>query len=273
MPAIPPMTAILEHGVVVADNDYSIPLKRIASMAEPTFQHGFHILDRDGSSLNHAIESLLRPVGPHAVAAFLEESDLRYCISCMAYHFGRIVERYIRGCALFEDHHDSSVTASGNHDDPVVFFEVDALLTVGRRVYEALRKVLWKHYAAGRRGRWRSIRATLDAPELPSDFRDVLHDSWSMKGKSMSDYRDCIAHYDSLNNGLTTCWMQPINGRWAMSVKLPIDPSKGRGLHGFELHGGPDALAYSYECLLSLVHVCRALELQPVVQQFLRKHS
>ena len=54
--------------------------------------------------------------------------------------------------------------------DPSTFYEIDALLTASRRVYETIRKVLWKHYMKGRTGRWRSIRSVLTEDQIPVAF-------------------------------------------------------------------------------------------------------
>jgi hypothetical protein len=115
----------------------------------------------------------------------------------------------------FEQIHPKGTAIRGNIGDPRVFYEIDAFLGASRRVYETIRKVLWKHYGKGSGGRWSSIRNVLTSTGfVPNSFAKELSHSWKSIGGKLTDYRDCVAHYDPLTDGATTCWMEWYGNRW-----------------------------------------------------------
>jgi hypothetical protein len=258
---------IFEYGILVESTDSPIPLNRVASTRLPIYSgYTLCVVDSNGTSLNDRAVRLFVPVGPHAVADFLEEGDLRYCLLAMLYHMNHLIDLYVTGCRTFETDSRIRSACKGNFSDPRIFYEVDALLTVARRVYESVRKVLWKHYMPGQKGRWRSIKNALESDRIPGDFRTILNDSWKSVGEDLAAYRDCLAHYDPLTDGATTCWMEPIANRWGMTIKLPANPkSKGRGRHNYDFDAGPEALAYCHELACHLVGLCEALQSQTAI--------
>src|SRR5437016_9042793 len=110
----------------------------------------------------------------------------------------------LKSTRLFEQLHPKGTTNRGNTWKPSIFYEVDAFLGAGRRVYESVSKVLWKHYQIGQGGRWSSIRKLLAAPgNVPTAFVNRLSESWHTVGGKLTAYRDCVTYYQPLTNGLT----------------------------------------------------------------------
>jgi hypothetical protein len=155
----------------------------------------------------------------------------------------------------------------GNTGDPRVFYEIDAFLVAARRVYESIRKILWKHYRNPRAaGRWSSIRSVLKSSNhrIPASFAAELHQSWNAFGNRITAYRDCVAHYDPLTTGNTTCWVDWYGNRWGVSVKLPANPER-KSRVAFDFASGPEALSYCHSVACHLVDLCESLEAQDKV--------
>jgi hypothetical protein len=255
---------IYEHGVLVREGGPPAPLRLVASTRMPIYSgYTLCIVDSDGTSLNERATALLVPAGPYTTADFWDESDVRYCILAMLYHLNRVVDRYVANCQLFESDVRLRTAIRGNVDDSQLFYEIDALISCARRVYESIRKVLWKYYNSGSHGRWRSIRKALADNHIPTSFRSSLNESWTAVGEKLTLYRDCIAHYDPLTTGQATCWMEPIGNRWGMTVKLPSNPESGRRSYNFG--AGPDALQYCHTVACHLVGLAEELERQPAI--------
>ncbi|WP_174188564.1 hypothetical protein [Nocardia barduliensis] len=262
---------VLEHGIVVPSRTKISSCGVIATTRIPIYS-GFTltVVDVDGSSLNERTLNITRIDRAHTISDFYEEYDLRYALHSTLYHLNQLITLYARGCQLFEDTYPHPKdTAQGNVSDPRIFYEIDALLGAARRVYEVIRKVLWKHHSSGSSGRWRSIRTAVKSPLLPAEFAKTLANSWDTYGETLADYRDCVAHYDPLTNGQTTCWMDRFDGRWGMTVKLPGNPSEKSRLR-FDFESGPDALQYCHMIATHLVKLGEDVTALPAVAKHLR---
>jgi hypothetical protein len=199
---------IYEHGIVAETDEWGGSLRLISSGDLPVYSaFSLTIVDLAGRSLNERAVHLGQVNGDHLRAAYHEEGDLRYSVLASLYHLNRLIDLYVSLTQLFEKTHSPGTAIKGNTSDPRVFYELDAFLGAARRVYEAIRKVLWKHYGTGQ-GRWRSIQtAVASTGVLPAPFAKQLTASWELFGKRLKEYRDCVAHNDPLNDGGTTCWM------------------------------------------------------------------
>lgn len=261
---------IYEHGVLVSgEGGPPVPLQLVATTRMPIYSgYSLCIVDTDGTSLTERATALLLPIGPYVTADFWDESDVRYCVLAMLYHMDHVVNRYVSKCRLFESDPHLKTAIRGNVDDPQLFFEVDALISSARRVYESIRKVLWKYYKSGSESRWRSIRTALVDDQIPAGIRNSMNESWSTVGEKLTAYRDCVTHYDPLTNGQPTCWMEPIGDRWGMTVKLPSNPESGRWSYDFST--GPDALQYCHAVACHMVGIVEELERQPEIASALR---
>lgn len=137
------------------------------------------IVDLKGQSLNERGARLFNVNGPHSSDAYYEETDLRYCVLATLYHLNRLMDLYLALTQLFEKTFPPGSTNRGNTSDARVFYELDAFLGAARRVYETVRKVLWKHYGKNSGGRWSSIRNVLSSTGIvPTSFLGELNQTW-----------------------------------------------------------------------------------------------
>ena len=264
-------TNVYEHGIAVEGDEHPESLGLIATAKLPIYAFfGLSIVDFEGHSLNERAVHLANVKERHYTADYYEERDLRYSVLAALYHLNQLVDLYVRLTRLFERKHPPSTSARGNTGDPRVFYEIDAFLGAARRVYESMRKVLWKHYhSPGTTGRWRSIRTVVESPhDIPSPFVAELRKSWETFGKKLASYRDCVAHYDPLNDGHTTCWMNWHGNRWGVTIKLPSNPDT-KGRYAFDFDSGPEALSYCHEVACHLVELCESLEAQTKIASYL----
>jgi hypothetical protein len=267
-----PNVNIFDHGIVFEGGQHPDGLRLIATTRLP-IHSGFNlsIIDENGRSLNQLAASLANVKGPHTQDDFYEEYDLRHCVLATLYHLNRLIELYVGVCQLFESMQCPLTTVSGNASDPRAFYEIGAFLGAARRVYESIRKSLWKHYRnTGATGRWRSIRTVLHSFDhrIPASFVSELHQSWNSIGDKLAAYRDCVAHYDPLTPGHTTCWMERYGQRWGMSIRLPANPDR-KNRRVFDFASGPEALSYCHSVACHLVGLCESLEAQEKVALFL----
>lgn len=161
---------------------------------------------------------------------------------------------------MFEERHPLGSAISGNTSDPRVFYELDAFLGAARRIYESMRKVLWKHYGSGKSGRWKSIKTALESSGIiPVTFVQQVSASWQSYGNKLTEYRDCVMHNDPLTDGGTTCQMEWYGRRWGITVKLPANPGQ-KSRRSFDFSSGPEALTYCHEATCHLVDLCQILE-------------
>jgi hypothetical protein len=267
----PPETDIYEHGIEANGENIQPSLRLIATAKLPIYS-GFTlaIVDGEGRSLTERAVHLLRVNQAHYKADYYEEDDLRYCVLATLYHLNRLVDLYVRLTRLFERLHPVGTAVKGNISDPRVFYEVDAFLGAGRRMYESIRKVLWKHYRSrGTTGRWSSIRKVVHSPDgIPAPFATSLRQSWQSVGEKLTAYRDCVAHYDPLTDGGTTCWMNWHESRWGVTVRLPSNPDR-HSRKGFDFRSGPEALSYCHSVACHLVELCELLEAQATIRSHL----
>ena len=262
---------MFEHGIELAGVNSHPPagLVRLATREPDLVYSGytFAILDRDGSSLNHRVVHLVDVPGPYTLSDLWDENDVRYCLRSCLYHLNCVIDMYVDNCRLFEKLHSESKFTSGNVSDGRIYFEVDAFLGDARRVYESIRKVLWRHYPTPGRGRWPGIRETMadQSKVFPAQFAARLDQSWTSVGKKLKAYRDCIAHNMPLADN-ETCWMARFDNQWGATVPLPTNPeSKSRAAFDNVQGNGIDALGYCHGVAAHLVGLCEELMALPAV--------
>jgi hypothetical protein len=269
--SLPSDTNMYEHGIAVEDDQKVTSLRILATGRLPIYS-GFTltIVDGNGRSLNDRAAHLANVSGPHASADYFEESDLRYCVLATLYHLNRLIDLYVENTRLFERTYPPGTAAKGNVWNASVFYEIDSFLGAARRVYESIRKVLWKHYQGrGTTGRWSSIRKVLNATSnVPASFLISLTESWQSVGDKLTAYRDCVAHYEPLTDGGTTCWLEQYEGKWGVTVKLPANP-EAQSRASFDFESGPEALEYCHSVACHLVELCELLEAEPEIRSYL----
>lgn len=269
---------VYEHGIVVPGGEQPpAGMRVLATTRLPIYsEFSLTMADRDGSSLNERAQLALEILGPHTVADYYEESDVRFFLRESLYHLNKITDEYVRWCRVFEDIHPfrDGRTKSGNTGNPAVLFEVDAYLGAARRVYEAISKVLWKHYNASPdgKGRWSSMRKTVAAiksnsTRVPAQFATSLVSSWESYGVKLADYRNFVAHTGPLaTNGV--CWIRAFDGRWGGTVKLLENPENKKRIPA-RPEAGVDALGYCHEVAAHLVKLSEDLTALPEIGDYL----
>lgn len=266
---------VLEHGIVVSDGEHQpAGLSIIATTRQPIYNsYSLTLVDRDGTSLNHRAVHALEVSGPHAVVDYHEESDARFFLRESLYHLNSVIDMYVWACRIFDEHHGYyDGPQSGNTGDSRVLFEIDAYLGAARRVYEAISKVLWKHYHPRKRGRWDSMRSAAKAigsgnSKVPALVGDLIVDSWNAHGVKLADYRNYVAHTGALSEG-ETCWLRRYDRRWGASVMLLESPENKKRVP-LRPDVGIDALAYCYDVAVHLVKLCEQLATADVVADYL----
>jgi hypothetical protein len=264
------ITDVYEHGIAVEGDERPASLRLIATAKLPIYAFfSLSIADFGEHSLNERAVHLANVKGPHYLADYYEERDLRYSVLASLYHLNQLIDIYVRLTLIFEREYPPGSSTRGNTGDPRVFYEIDAFLGAARRVYEFIEKLILKHYFPGRKFKGSSIQniVTMLHKVLPL-FATKLQESWDTVGKKLRDYRDCVAHNDPLNEGGTTCWMNWHGNRWGMTVKLPANPNK-RSRNEFNFDSGPEALSYCHFVACHLVGLCESLEAQTEIRSYL----
>lgn len=268
---------VYEHGIVLPDGEHPpAGLAILATTRLPIYsEYSLTLVDRTGSSLNERSIHALEVPGPHAVADFYEESDVRFFLRESLYHLNSVINHYVRACRLFDELHGyREGPQSGNTGDCRVLFEVDAYLGAARRIYEAISKVLWKHYndSPNGKGRWSSMRKTVAAIEsgstkVPAQIATPLTASWNSYGAKLADYRNYVAHTGALSSS-GVCWMSRFDGRWGASVALLENPEDKKRVP-IDPNVGLDALAYCHDVATHLVELCEEMTALPEIADYL----
>lgn len=238
--------------------------RAVATTKLPVYSgHTLAILDpaKPDRSVSDIAVNALEINRAHRIADYHEEYDLRYTLRAALYHLNRVIDQYAWACRLFDElHPDLRSGRTGNTSNQALAFEVDATLSAARRIYESLRKVIWKHYrpeGVDAASRWRSfdnMLKTVDTTTISPDCADILKHSWNSSGRRLKAYRDCLSHADALDDGGNTCWLTQQNGRWHMTYKLPANP-EAKSHYKFDFENGPDSLTYCWEMVTHLVKI------------------
>lgn len=249
---------IYEHGIAREVPVEGSQLRLLATTtAFPVYSgYTYAVVDFAGASLSERGVHVAPVTKACCTADYYEEADLRYCTRALLYHLDRLIDLYVRVSQIFEDNHKT--ITRGNTGDPRVFFEIEAFFDSARRLYETIRKVLWKHYGRGN-DRWSSVFTIPKMPHLvPAAFKKELEASFTAFGNTFTGYRDAAAHNDSVNDGGTTCWTEGYEGRWGVSVKLPENP-RAKSRRDYRFENGPEALTYCHEVACHLVELSEKL--------------
>ncbi|MGJ6124923.1 hypothetical protein QN239_20365 [Mycolicibacterium sp. Y3] len=263
-------TDLFEHGIEAQKGLAEPPVGLLRLATNQRKVHTgfvFEVVDQAGTFPNYRAMKLSMVNGSHCAWHFYEEKDVAYCLRTALYHLNRLIELYVNVRARFEEHH-SSDAISGSTTELRIYYELDAFLGAARRIYESIRKVLWKHYAAprGDTGRWRSIKSALTSDSVPADYAASLQQSWREHGTKLTDYRDCVMHYDPFADGGGGCYLNRFDGRWGVRVPLPTNPEAKSHAKFDNIRGeGPDALSYCYGVATHLTDICEELMALPEV--------
>jgi hypothetical protein len=92
-------TNVYAHGIAVEGDEHPESLIMIATGGLPIYS-GFSlsIVDFAGHSLNERAVHLANVKGPHRLAHYYEEYDVRYCVLATLYHLNRLIDLYVGLC-------------------------------------------------------------------------------------------------------------------------------------------------------------------------------
>lgn len=259
----PEGVCIYEHGILLRDGKNLVTFNLIATTNLPIYAHfNLAVVDHNGKSLNERAIQIINVEGLHSQKDYYEEYDLRYCLLSSLYHLNRLIDIYVKNSQLFEHNYPDETIIRGNIHDPNIFYEIDAFLMSARRIFDAISKVVWKHYYPCEGNRWDSIRKMLKKMDkIPEPFADTIKNSWDKTGINLRDYRDCITHYVPLTAGLETCWMERFDGLWGVNIKLPANPET-KSRKSFDFINGPEALSYCHRIAVEMIDLCEKLKTQ-----------
>lgn len=263
-------TDVFEHGIEVRRGEDMPPpgLLRVA-----TDKRGVHtgfvfeVVDPDGTFPNYRAMKLAMVQKSHRHKDFYEERDIRYCLGNALYHLNRVIEFYVAKRRQFEKNVSENAIRVGG-SEPRLYYEVEAFFGAARRIYEAISKLLWKHYAVPRNmnGRWRSIDGAINSDVVPDSFVTSLRQSLDLYGETLTAYRDFIMHTAPLTDGVGACSLRRIEERWGLKIPLPTNPEKKvRRVYDVMQGDGPDALSYCYGVAVHMVALCEGLMALPEI--------
>lgn len=272
----PPNLDLYEHGISINEGRSTLApgLKLIATTKLPIYSSfNLTIVDDEGRSLNESAVRLVEIDHAHFHADYYDEYDLRYCVLSALYHVARLIDLYVWNVEHFEKNFPQETTVRGNIHGPNVYYEIDAFLSSGRRIYETISNVLWKHYHRGEPGRWSGMnKAIKSLDKVPLQFASELRESWNRYGSKLKDYRDCVMHHVPLHETSETCWLNRHGKNWGMTVKLPANP-QAKSRKQLDYNSGPDALTYCHEVAVHLVKLCTSLNSQEQIVRHFRGDS
>jgi len=153
---------------------------------------------------------------------YITGSAIYHC-KRLAYKYLDITHEYSRFSIKSEKEYDNYQFMNQNEG----YYEFDALITVARRVYDTTRFILWKNFGAEKD----SIPSTfkkvlcLCKDNMQEKLGNLLDSSWKKFGEKLTDYRDCIQHYVSLDYNNSSAIMNPLESNiWSASLMIPDNP-------------------------------------------------
>ncbi len=173
-----------------------------------------------------------------------------YILNAVSHHCQRLAEAYSDIC------HDFSAMPrppSGSRSDRLLFsanyspwFEFDALVTAARRAYDSTSSILWNAFG-DKDGCPDSFYKTYPkCHKLPDTLGERLNTSWEECGKKITNYRDNVQHFGTMDFGMGSVEMTKLEGvLWTTQVFIPDNPEV-RSRSKFEYNNRQDALSYGW---------------------------
>lgn len=210
-------------------------------------------------TLNMDLSQLLQRAPTNNVSIFQHLINLHYNFGAVIYHCARLAQEYSDLCCHYARSFPdaSEETIFGNQVSP--FIEFDALVTSGRRTYDAMRYVIWR--AFGIKGSTPNTfeKVIASCPQIPTSLGNRLNSSWTQYGSKLKEYRDCIQHYVPLTKRMAIAWMTRLeNGVYATSILIPDNP-EARSQAKFQYTSRLDALTYGWELANELLKLADAI--------------
>lgn len=182
-----------------------------------------------------------------------------YSLGAVGYHCQQLAECYAAICQQFSGL-PATLNAGGEAravfgGQSVAYYEFDACITASRRVFEALRAVMWRAFdGKGAQPRNFETVATvlIEQGRLPHAMVSAIDAGWYGVGKRLADYRDCLHHYAPLDFGLASAVMERhALGVWTTRIRIPDNP-EARSQSAFTFERNIDALEYCIDAMGAL---------------------
>jgi len=202
---------------------------------------------------DYFLHSLAKPV------LLAEKFTLEYLTGALIYHCKNLAEKYASICrqaAAFPngfERPDEKAIFSGQSDG---YYEFEALVTVARRTYDAIRYPIWESFGPAKDSVPRNFYNTLlKCTTLPPALAERLQTSWSKWGLKLRAYRDCLQHYVPLDFGHSSAVVELLDsGVWSTALRIPDNPEM-KSRKRFQYEQGIDALSYGWELTNEILDV------------------
>jgi hypothetical protein len=177
---------------------------------------------------------------------------LHHCVN-LAKAYESIVTNFqrIRSIPGFETS-ESEFASFGYQAEP--YYELDALLSAGRRAYDKVGHCVWHAFEGGGGGMPDNMSQLLDRlSACPRPLGEHLRNSWLTVGERLKDYRDCTQHFASADLGLGSVTMTRVgDGVWKAWARIPDNP-EAKSKRKFTYITGLDALTYGWDVVNEVV--------------------
>lgn len=223
----------------------------LATKSRATGEHDF-LLTTNGESLELQASALSSSSAGN-MAVFPKVLALAYDAGAVVHHCRNLAKTYsdivaqherIRSIKGYEES-ASGFASFGFQAEP--YYELDALLSASRRVYDKTGNVVWQAFEGGS-GMPRNMTELLDRLKFcPQPLAARLKNSWTNVGKKLKDYRDCTQHFASTDIGMGTVTMKHLGDDiWVAWARIPDNPEV-KSKKKFNYKCGFDALTYGWE--------------------------
>ena len=184
----------------------------------------------------------------------LKTFALAYDVGAILHHCANLAKAYSSIVSNFQHIRtipgfatsDSDFASFGYQQEP--YYELDALLSAGRRAYDKIGYCVWHAFEGAGGGMPDNMGQIVDRLKVcPRLLAEHLRNSWLTFGARLKDYRDCTQHFASVDMPLSTVMMKHLgDGVWRAWARIPDNPqvrSKKRFTYTLCL----DALTYGWD--------------------------
>ncbi len=210
------------------------------------------LLSAEGKFLELEASSLYFQA-PKNISLLLKKLALGYDVGAVVYHCRQLANAYAAASREFAriraipGHPESESGYVSFGYQAVPYYELDALLSAVRRVYDKTAHLAWEAFGGTGGGMPDNIADMLKrCRNVPRDVADRLKSSWDTVGCKVKDYRDCTQHFASTDIGQCTLTMARLDGGvWTTSALIPDNPGvKSKKKFSYASH--LDALTYGW---------------------------
>lgn len=191
--------------------------------------------------------------------------NMNYVVGAVVYHckrlailYSQITQEYPKSVNLHNENDPSDPYSEQfwASNRPAPFYEIEALITSGKRAFESMRYVIWNDIGKNRTHPPKGFFTTLNqCNNLPNPLKTRLAHSWENFGKKVSNYRDCIQHNFPMSKGWSNLKMDRLKGGiWKCSALLP-DKGNAASPDLFTYNLEIDGLTYGWELTNEIIEI------------------